>query len=298
MVATAFATTTAYSARAFLLTSLLLATAGCVAEHRSPAWERPGLAFGALGDTVVDGLISEGDRDYDARATPDRLDEALKAYRAALRYRPYDAQIHVRLARCAIARAASQGGGDAADRLDEAVHHAEQALVARNFPLSEKAKGKESPSAVFAAAELDDLPALSAYAEALFAWADHYGANTLVEQAPQIRAAATRAIALDRHYDHGAADRVLGSLDASLPKSAGADLTSALAHFEAALASAPDYLPTRVWFAERYALRLHDRERFLRLLREVLAADPKRPPESLPENRGAQDRARKLLPHG
>ena len=66
----------------------------------------------------------------------------------------------------------------------------------------------------------------------------------------------------------------------------------------AALAAAPDYLPTRLEYALRYAVPLRDHQLYRRLVQEVLDAPPTppdAPPELVEENRLAQARARTML---
>jgi hypothetical protein len=208
---------------------------------------------------------------------PSRVDELVQASRQARR------------------RAAHLDGRRRYARLDEAVADAERALAARNPELRARAARRRPPVEVFAAATRDDLPALTAYAESLLAWSEARGLATLLVEAARIEAAARRAAEIDRSAGFGAPDRVLAMLSASLPLDAGGDLAQALERFEMALAAAPDYLPTRVAFAERYAARLGDRALYRRLLDEVLHADAAALPDALAENLEAQATARRLL---
>lgn len=179
--------------------------------------------------------------------------------------------------------------------LDRAVTLAARALAAGNPLLHEKARRRQPPEWIFDAADRADLPALIAYAEALYAWADRRGAPTLVDAQDRIRYAARRAFELDRSFAHGAPDRVLGLLDANLPNDDGADPIAAVEHFEAAIAEAPEYLPNRLDYAIAYARPRGDRALYLRLLAQVASADPRIAPDALEENRQAQARARRLL---
>src|SRR5439155_18283481 len=70
--------------------------AGCAA-HRTPAWERPGLPFGAISTEILDDMVQKGDRAFDAREDPAQLDDAIETWRAALRYRPADVALLLRL---------------------------------------------------------------------------------------------------------------------------------------------------------------------------------------------------------
>ncbi|HEY7957943.1 MAG TPA: TRAP transporter TatT component family protein, partial [Polyangia bacterium] len=181
--------------------------------------------------------------------------------------------------------------GDAAG----AVSLAARALAAENSLLHQKAILRQPPEWIFDAANRADLPALVAYAEALYAWADGRGAPTLVDAQDRIRYAAQRAFELDRTFSHGAPDRLLGLLDASLPNDDGADPIAAVEHFEAAIAEAPEYLPNRLDYALVYARPRGDRVLYLQLLAQVATADPRIAPDALDENRRARARARDLL---
>ena len=113
-------------------------------------------------------------------------------------------------------------------------------------------------------------------------------------QRPWISAGALRALAFDRAIGWAAPDRVLGILDCELPE-ARQNLRDALERFEAAVAAAPAYLPTRIAYAEEYATRVRDAALYRRLLDEVIAADANALPEAAPENLEAQKTARSLI---
>jgi hypothetical protein len=265
--------------------ALVLCAAGC-AVHRVPAWDPPALPPGAGPADLIERLIADGDRAFAARDDPRRLDEAIQLWRAALDERPQSPALLCRLSRAYRWRG------------DDGVSWAERALGAANAVLRARALGGRPQNDVFAVARPEDLPALVAYAEALLAWSLRAGQATLVTEAGRIFAAANRAGELDRTAGWGASDRILGTLAALLPfgqSGPSGDLRYAEERFEAALASAPGYLPTRVAYAEFLAVRLRDGRLYRSLLEEVLAADADALPEAAPENRAAQRDARRLL---
>lgn len=272
---------------------LALALSGCIAK-RTPMWRAPGEPFGTVSDQILADLVADGDRAWQRRAEPGQLDEAARAYGAALRYRPSDDNVLLRLARVAYRRARDTRGAAAAGRLDEAVAYAERALAARNPKLGEAARAGAPPDAVFSHAEPADAPALAVYAEALLDWTLAHGTQTLLKYRPWIVAAATRALGFDPSVGWAAPRRVLGILDCELPE-ARQNLRDAFEEFEAAVAAAPAYLPTRIAYAEEYATRVRDDKLYRRLLEEVLAADGKALPEAAPENAEAQKTARSLI---
>jgi hypothetical protein len=269
------------------------AAAGC-AGHRQAAWSAPPLPFGDISDDIVAALVSDGDAAWRKRADAAQLDEANRAFRAAMRYRPADANILVHLSRVSMRKAHALRDSAAAGYYDEATGFAERALAARNPKLAEAARRGEAPESVFSHAEPADVPALTAYAEALLAWALTRGTATVLTERERISAAALRTIAFDRAAGWAAPDRVLGVLDCELPE-AKQNLQDALERFEAAVAAAPAYLPTRLAYAEEYATRMRDEPLYRRLLDEVLAADAHALPEAEPENREAQKAAQRLI---
>ncbi|HEX9105083.1 MAG TPA: TRAP transporter TatT component family protein [Polyangia bacterium] len=279
--------------RAVLIVVAADAASGCVAK-RTPAWVAPALPFGAVSEQILRDLVSAGDYAWQRRAEPGQLDEAARAWGAALRYDPSDEKVLVQLARVALRRASTSRGAGAAERLDEATGYAERALSARNSKLLDAARAGKLPAAVFSLAEPADAPALAVYAEALLGWSLAHGTSTLLGKRAWIEAAAQRALAFDPAVGQAAPNRVLGVLDCELPE-AGQNLRDALDRFEAAVAAAPAYLPTRVAYAEEYATRVRDAVLYKRLLGEVLAADANALPAAAPENADAQRAARRLL---
>jgi hypothetical protein len=267
-----------------------MALAGCVAE-RHATWDAPAPSFGGVSDEIIAGLIRDGDEHWQKRGDAHEMDEAGRAWTAARRYQPADPQLLVRLGRLAYRRGNVK---HAAAQLELAVQFAERALAARNPGLAAAARAGQPPEKVFALAEPADAPALALYAEALLAWAVARGTPTVRAQHDLIRAAAANALRFDRTLAWAAPDRVLGVL-ACEARVARQNLSPALEHFEAAVAAAPGYLPTRVLYAAEYAPRVRDAALQRRLLEAVVAADAHALPEAEPENREAQAAARRLL---
>jgi hypothetical protein len=191
-------------------------------------------------------------------------------------------------------RAQLHGGKGAALLYSDAASWAERALAMSNPPLAQAALANKKPSDIFALAQPADEDALVLYAESLLWWAVDTNTTTVIDQKAMIEAAAGRALALDRSAGYGAPDRVLAVLACELPI-ARQNLREALDHFEAAIAAAPAYLPTRLLYAEEYAVRLREAPLYRRLLHEVVDGDPRALVEAQPENEAAQREAQKLL---
>lgn len=287
------------SARAAMTTRLVAVAiaaatlAGCI-SHRTAAWTDPPQPFGDVSDDIIAGLLADGDKAWAHREDPKQLDEAARAYSAALRYRPADAATLVKRGRVALRKGSLTSGPTAAGYFDEAVGYAERALAARNPALAAAARAHAAPDAVFSHAEPADAPALALYAEALLDWAVTRGTPTVVDRREWIRAAAQKTLGFDRAIGWATPDRVLGILACELPE-ARQNLNEALERFEAAVAAAPAYLPTRLAYAEEYATRVRDAALYRRLLEEILAADPNAAPEARAENLDAQHAAKRLI---
>jgi hypothetical protein len=273
-----------------VLLLILALTSGCVVA-RHPSWNPPAASFGGVSDDIIARLVGDGDAHWQKREQRGELDEAVRAWVAARRYHPRDPNLLVRLGRAALRRGVTL---HQRPQLDLAVQYAERALAARNPDLAAAARAGKPPAKVFALAEPADAPALTLYAEALLAWALAQGTPTLLAQRDAIRAAAENLMRFDRAAGWAAPDRVLGTLECALPE-ARQNLALSRDHFEAAVAAAPAYLPSRLVFAQAYAPRVRDEALRRRLLQEVVSADAHALPDAEPENREAQRAAQSLL---
>ena len=112
---------------------------------------------------------------------------------------------------------------------------------------------------------------------------------------PKVMAMMERVRELDPGIRQGGVDLFYGIYYTVLPLGGGRDLDKARAHFERSMEIAgPDYLLSRVTFAEFYARYAFDPELFETTLNEVLAAKPDVPEFTL-MNAVAKMRARELL---
>jgi hypothetical protein len=103
---------------------------------------------------------------------------------------------------------------------------------------------------------------------------------------------------LDSTYFYGGSFRFYGGYYALVPTITGEqDPVKAKVNFEKSIATAPEYLETKVLMAEAYCthLKVKDREMFRKLLNEVLEEDLAKYPAIHAENLIAKDKAKKLL---
>ena len=112
---------------------------------------------------------------------------------------------------------------------------------------------------------------------------------------PKVIAMMERVRELDPEIREGGVDLFYGIYYTVMPLGGGRDLEKARSHFERSMEIAgPDYLLTRVTFAEFYARYAFDPELFESTLNEVLVAEPDVPKFTL-MNAVAKMRARELL---
>jgi tetratricopeptide (TPR) repeat protein len=141
-----------------------------------------------------------------------------------------------------------------------------------------------------------DVPALFWTAFNWGLWTNlHRDDPSAIVDIPRIRAMIERVIELDPEYYYGSAHTFRGVLAASRPKALGGDPELAREEFTKALGLAPNYLMTKVLFAQYYARQVNDVHLFEGLLNEVLKADASDLPEQRLANELAQRRARILL---
>ncbi len=103
---------------------------------------------------------------------------------------------------------------------------------------------------------------------------------------------------LDQTYFYGGSNRFFGGYFALVPTITGEnDHMKSKEHFDKAIAAAPEYIETKVLFAEAYCAhgKVKDRELFKKILNEVIATDISKYPDILAENKLAQEKAKKLL---
>lgn len=166
------------------------------------------------------------------------------------------------------------------------------ALVARGMD-----KGFSAPFPEFkkklASFGKKDAPALFWTA---FNWAGylnlHLDDPAEIAELPRIEAMIDRVIELDSGFSYGSAHAFKGVFASMRPKMLGGKPEEARKHFEHAIAIAPDYLMTKVLFAQYYARSQQDTALFRKELEEVVAADA----AALPAQRLANEMAKRRAP--
>ena len=111
------------------------------------------------------------------------------------------------------------------------------------------------------------------------AWAGKVQANSAdwnaVAELPKVRAVIERVLVLDEHYSNGDVHLYMGVMESLLPPAMGGKPDVARAHFEKALEiSSRSNSMALLFYAEKYARLVFDRELHDELLGELLALDP------------------------
>ena len=132
-----------------------------------------------------------------------------------------------------------------------------------------------------------------------FNWASylnlHLDDPATIADLPRIEAMIDRVIELDPGFYYGSAHAFKGVIAAMRPKMLGGKPELAEGEFKAAMAAAPDYLMTRVLFAQYFARQQQNAELFRSELDEVAAADAAKLPAQRLANELAKRRAKLLI---
>ncbi|HEX6928402.1 MAG TPA: TRAP transporter TatT component family protein [Gammaproteobacteria bacterium] len=168
--------------------------------------------------------------------------------------------------------------------------HAEELCDVRRMPFAEL-------EAVLATLDdEDDLPYLSALAQSWLVWIRaHSGDWSAIADLPRTERVLETMLRIDEYWNSGNAHVYLGILKTLRPPALGGKPEEAREHFERAIEiSGGHNLGAKVALAENYARLVFDRELHDRVLREVVAADPRVSGFTL-MNVIAQQRAHELL---
>jgi tetratricopeptide (TPR) repeat protein len=184
---------------------------------------------------------------------------------------------------------------DLRDRFEKGLTAAEQAMVLLDKDVADMLAGKEKSMGANVGAVPDEvLPALYWYAANLGEWSRHAGPRQAMLYRERVRIAMEVIQRRLPNYDNAGADRFLGIYHSRFPASGGDPKRSEEA-FKQSLELSPNYFDTRFRYALHYAVLVQEREIFERQLRRVLETPATVVPELEPENKLAQEHARRLM---
>ena len=282
--------------RAMTLTAALAAT-GCATTYEAKWDEKPTAAPPAA--EAVATASSEGDAAWEQRGDKAKLIEAITKWEAAFEKAPSTdianklARAHYLLGDGYYVLENNAEGRDAEYQkgLDWATRSLK--LSAPEFTKA-MAEGKKHPEAIVLATK-DSVPAMYWYATNLGKWAATKGFATRLRYKDDIKATMTHVKALDEAFFYAAPWRFFGSFEAVTAGLAGGSLEKSEENYKKAVELAPNYLGTKVLWADFLCTKKQDKATFKKLLEEVIAADAKIDPAIEPENRIEQAKAKKLL---
>ncbi len=259
----------------------------------------------ATGD--ADALDKQGDAAWLARGDRAQAEAAINAWTEALKVDPARHETRVKLARAhyffadAVLWIDFNINGDAVAG-EQMVAHYERAANEAEFALGQKYpayRSKYCSNQPFKVAleqlDKDAVPAMYWYAASLSRYALMTSIFEVLNQKDRIRAMMGHISRYNESFWYWAADRYQGGFYTKVPFPAG-DLPLSAKHFEKSIEKAPEYLATKVIYAEMNAARAKcGRPLFERLLNEVINFDLDSAPDIKPENAAEQKKAKYFL---
>lgn len=277
--------------------SAALTMSGCATTYEAKWSEQPVTAAPAADATAT--AIAEGDAAWEQRGDKAKLIEAIAKWEAAFAQTP-GVELANKLARGHYLL----GDGhyvlenNAEGRDAEYQKGLDWATRALKLSAPEFAKamteGKKHAEAITLAPK-EAVPAMYWYATNLGKWAASKGFATRLRYKDDIKATMLHVKALDETFFYSAAWRYFGSFEAVTAGLAGGSLEKSEENYKKAVELAPNYLGTKVLWADLLCVKKQDKVTFKKLLDEVIAADPKIDPAIAPENTIEQAKAKKLL---
>lgn len=131
-------------------------------------------------------------------------------------------------------------------------------------------------------------------ATSLGKWAKLNGVMSSLGKKGEILAMVKQVEKTKPDYFHGGVPRYWGGFYAVAPGIAGGDMGKSKKNFKKAMEVAPEYLGTKVLYAEVYLTKEDEKKEFKKVLEEVIAA-PVGPEEIAPENNLEKKKAQRLL---
>ena len=286
--------------RVFTIAALMLGLTACGAS-RTASWDQtPAAGAKEINKDAAAALEAEGDEAWTKRAEEAPLRVALEKWEKALEADPKNFQLMTKLARAYFFI------GDYHLRFKEdtegmkgffekGVAMGEKAMVSSSPAFEARVKAGEKPEEAVAAIPAAGQPAMYWYSVCLAKWGREQGFSTILKFKGRIYSIMKRVLELDPTYFYGAPHRYFGAYYSLAPGFAGGDMEKGREHFEKALEIAPDYIGTRVFFAEAWAEKEDEEEVWYEQLNAAMAADPNAIPDVAPENMFEQRKAKARL---
>lgn len=244
--------------------------------------------------------VAEGDELWNGRSKRESLEGALKKWEEAVEINPDDYETLTKLSRGYYFLADAHVRFDGTEKEMMETYHtglewAERALVVLSPEFKEKVKtGTDVDKAVGVIGE-EGVPGMYWFSVNLGKWAVLKGFSTILFWKDTAKAVMERVLEIDETFYYAAPHRYFGTFYSKAPSIAGGDVEKSKVHFDKAMEMAPEYLATKVLYAEYYATKTQDRDLYEKSLQEVIDADISGHDDILPENESEKRKAEKLL---
>lgn len=248
----------------------------------------------------ADPQVAQGDELWQARADRAKAEAAVKSWEEAAALDPTRADIQLKLAYAYyfLANAHARWDADGEDRqlglYEKGLVAGENAIKLAVPAFAKKIRDGAGWAEAVKEVGPEGVPALYWYATNLGKWALLDGFTTILSHKDDVAAIMKRVLEVDPGFFHGAPHRYFGVYRTKIPFPGG-DLPASRKHFEDAVKLAPNYVDTKVLFAEAYAVKAQDEALFEKLLNEVINTPDDVLPELVPETKNAKRVAKELL---
>jgi tetratricopeptide (TPR) repeat protein len=278
-----------------LLATLILSLPACAG--RKAAWQNAD-GGGKAGGGDATAQIAEGDKHWANRTDANEIRAAIKIWEQVAAADPKNFDVLVKLTRANYFLADGYLRNDEKEYLrtmDLGVKWGEKAMIASSPEFEAKMRGGgKFPEAVKLVPKAG-VPAMYWYASSLGKWAKRKGFAVLLGQKDNVKATMDRVLELDPTFYYGGPHRYFGAFYAVAPAFAGGDLEKSKVHFNKSLEISPQYVGTKVLWAQELAVKQQDEETFDKLLNEVIATPDDVIPEVKPEIIVEKQKAKELL---
>jgi hypothetical protein len=168
--------------------------------------------------------------------------------------------------------------------------------LATNAAFRDKVKdGKVALEDALDLVNKDQVDAVYWTASNLGKWAKNSNITTALKYKTRVKKMIERVQALEPTFFHGAPDRYWGAYYATLPALFGGSLDKSNDYFQKSMKAAPNYLGTKVLYADALLRKRGDRAGFRKALESVIQAKADAVAELAPENALEQRKAKALI---
>lgn len=253
------------------------------------------IAFVVQSSFAANPLRTEADKLWEKRDVKESLEQALAKYETLQAQNPTDLEVLEYLSRghYLLANSHLEDKSLKMKHFELAKKFGETGMATNSAFKAELDKGKDIEDAV-GVLTVKEVPVIYWSAASLGKWARLNGVFSSLKYKDQILSMIKKVEQLKPDFFYGAVPRFWGGFYGSAPSIAGGDLDKSKKKFEESMQMAPEYLGTKVLYAEIYLTKKDDEKEFKKVLEEVKAA-PLGPKELQPENALEKKRAQYLL---